>query len=72
MIDLAAVFLLGAITARFVVIHNPNSTAHEIKLPKAGKWSVVVAGDQAGTKVISSGVMRSINVAGQSTTVLQQ
>lgn len=59
-------------SASIVVIHNPNATAQNIKLPKVGKWSVVVAGDKAGTKVISSGTMASINVAGQSTTVLQQ
>ena len=58
--------------ASIVVIHNPNATVQEIKLPKAGKWSVVVAGEKAGTKVISSGTMSSISVAGQSTTVLQQ
>ena len=62
----------GDKAASIVVIHNPNATVQEIKLPKAGKWSVVVAGDQAGTKVISSGTMTSISVAGQSTTVLQQ
>ena len=62
----------GDKAASIVVIHNPNTTVQEIKLPKAGKWSVVVAGDQAGTKVISSGTMTSISVAGQSTTVLQQ
>jgi len=63
---------VGDKAASIIVIHNPNATAQEIKLPKAGKWSVVVAGDQAGTKVISSGTMTSISVAGQSTTVLQQ
>ena len=63
---------VGDKAASIVVIHNPNTTAQEVKLPKAGKWSVVVAGDQAGTKVISSGTMASINVAGQSTTVLQR
>lgn len=62
----------GDKAASIVVIHNPNATEQEIKLPKAGKWSVVVAGDQAGTKVISSGTITSIGVAGQSTTVLQQ
>ena len=62
----------GDKAASIVVIHNPNATVQEIKLPKAGKWSVVVAGDQAGTKVISAGTMTSISVAGQSTTVLQQ
>ena len=56
----------------FVVIHNANATAQAIKLPKGGKWSVVVAGDQAGTKAISSGTMTSISVAAQSTTVLEQ
>jgi pullulanase/glycogen debranching enzyme len=63
---------VGDKVASFVVIHNPSATVQEIKLPKAGKWSVVVAGDQAGTKVISSSTMTSISVAGQSTTVLQQ
>ena len=63
---------VGDKAASIVVIHNPNTAAQEVKLPKSGKWSVVVAGDQAGTKVISSGTMASINVAGQSTTVLQQ
>ena len=63
---------VGDKAASFIVIHNPNTTAQEIKLPKAGKWSVVVAGDQAGTKAISSGTMTRISVSGQSTTVLQQ
>jgi len=63
---------VGDKAASFVVIHNPNTTVQEIKLPKAGKWSVVVAGDIAGTKVISSDTMTSISVVGQSTTVLQQ
>jgi pullulanase len=63
---------VGDKAASIVVIHNQNATAQEIKLPKAGKWSVVVAGDQAGTKVISSSTMAKINVAGQSTTVLLQ
>ena len=63
---------VGDKSASIVVIHNPNTTVQDIKLPKAGKWSVVVAGDQAGTKKISSGTMTSISVAGQSTTVLKQ
>ncbi len=63
---------VGDKASSIVVIHNPNTTVQEIKLPKAGKWSVVVAGDIAGTKVISSGTMTSISVAGQSTTVLKQ
>lgn len=56
----------------FVVIHNPNASAQVVKLPKSGKWSVVVAGDKAGTTALSSGNMSEVSVAGQSTLVLQQ
>ena len=62
----------GDTVASFVVIHNPNATAQTVKLPKAGKWSIVVAGDKAGTSVISSASMSEVSVAGQSTMVLQQ
>ena len=63
---------VGDKVASFVVIHNPNATAQNVKLPKAGKWSIVVSGDKAGTSVISSGTMATVNVGPQSTMVLQQ
>ncbi len=63
---------VGDKAANFVVIHNPNATEQIIKLPKAGTWSIVVAGDKAGTKPISTGKMGEVKVAGQSTMVLQQ
>ena len=56
----------------FVVIHNPNPTAQKIRLPKAGKWSIVVSGERAGVRVISAGTMADVSVAGQTTMVLQQ
>ena len=63
---------VGDTVSSFVVIHNPNATAQTVKLPKAGKWSIVVSGDKAGTTVISSGTMSEVSVSGQSTMVLQQ
>ncbi len=63
---------VGDKVANFVVIHNPNATAQNVKLPKAGKWSIVVSGDKAGTSVISSANMATVNVGPQSTMVLQQ
>ena len=63
---------VGDKVASFVVIHNPNATAQTVKLPKAGKWSIVVSGDKAGTSVISSANMATVNVGAQSTMVLQQ
>ena len=63
---------VGDKVSTFVVIHNPNGTAQKVKLPKAGKWSIVVAGDKAGTKVLSSGTMSDVSVAASSTMVLQQ
>jgi pullulanase len=63
---------VGDKVASFVVIHNPNTTAQKVKLPKAGKWSIVVSGDKAGTSVISSATMSEVSVAPQSTMVLQQ
>ena len=63
---------VGDKVASFVVIHNPNATAQMIKLPKAGKWSIVVSGDNAGTSVLSAGTMTQVSVPAQSTMVLQQ
>ena len=63
---------VGDKVASFVVIHNPNTNVQMIKLPKAGKWSIVVAGEKAGTSVISTGYMREVRVEAQSTMVLQQ
>lgn len=63
---------VGDKVSSFVVIHNPNSNAQMIKLPKAGKWSIVVAGEKAGTSVIKAGNMSEVSVEAQSTMVLQQ
>ena len=63
---------VGDSVGSFVVIHNPNATAQKIKLPKSGKWSIVVSGERAGTSVISAGTMAEVSVAGQTTMVLQQ
>ena len=63
---------VGDSVASFVVIHNPNATVQKIKLPKRGKWSIVVSDDRAGTSVISTGTMAEVSVAGQTTMVLQQ
>lgn len=63
---------VGDKIASFLVIHNPNASAQKIKLPKSGKWSIVVSGEKAGTRVISAGTMAEVSVAGQSTMVLQQ
>jgi len=63
---------VGDKVATFVVIHNPNTTTQIVKLPKAGKWSIVVSGDKAGTGVISAGMMSEVSVTAQSTVVLQQ
>ena len=63
---------VGDKVSSFVVIHNPNTNAQMIKLPKAGKWSIVVAGDKAGTSVIKAGNMSQVSVEAQSTMVLEQ
>ena len=55
-----------------VVIHNANTTPQVVKLPKGGKWSILVSGDKAGTSVISAGTMVQVTVAAQSTMVLTQ
>ena len=58
--------------ANLVVIHNANATAQVVKLPKAGKWSILVSGEKAGTKAISAGSMTQVTVPAQSTMVLSQ
>lgn len=55
-----------------VVIHNPNPGATSVTLPNKGKWSVVVKGSVAGTKVIEILSASKVSVAGQTTLVLTQ
>ena len=55
-----------------VVIHNPNPGATSVNLPNKGKWSVLVKGSVAGTKVIESFSANKVSVAGQTTMVLTQ
>ena len=54
-----------------VVIHNADPKALDVKLPKAGKWRIVVEGNVAGTKTLRTlSSSASVTVAAQSTTVL--
>jgi len=56
----------------FVVIHNANTTAQTISLPKTGSWSVHVEGDRAGTSVLRKLSGDSVVVAPRSTLVITQ
>ena len=55
-----------------VVIHNPNPGATSVSLPNKGRWSVLVKGSAAGTKVIETLSANKVSVAGQTTMVLTQ
>jgi pullulanase len=55
-----------------VVIHNANTTAQTISLPKTGSWSVHVEGDRAGTSVLRKLSGDSVVVAPRSTLVITQ
>jgi pullulanase/glycogen debranching enzyme len=55
-----------------VVIHNANTTAQTISLPKTGTWSVHVEGDRAGTSVLRKISGDSVVVAPRSTLVITQ
>jgi pullulanase len=55
-----------------VVIHNANTTAQTISLPKSGSWSVHVEGDRAGTSVLRKLSGDSVVVAPRSTLVITQ
>ncbi len=53
-----------------VVIHNANTTAQTISLPKTGSWSVHVEGDRAGTALLRKLSGDSVVVAPRSTLVI--
>jgi pullulanase len=56
---------------QIVVIHNADQSEFKLKLPKKGAWKVVVEGDKAGLKTLRTlKKSASVDVAGQSTTVL--
>jgi len=55
-----------------VVIHNANTTAQTITLPKSGSWSVLVESGRAGTTVLRKITGGSVSVEARSTLVLTQ
>jgi pullulanase len=58
--------------ATVVVIHNANTSAQTITLPKAGTWSVLVEAGVAGNTVLRRETGGSITVEPRSTLVLTQ
>jgi len=58
--------------ATVVVIHNANTSAQTITLPKAGTWSVLVEAGVAGNTVLRRVTGGSITVEPRSTLVLTQ
>lgn len=58
---------------QIVVAHNPNKKAVTIKLPARGEWKIVVQGQKAGVKTLSTlKNATSVSVPAQSTLVLQR
>ena len=55
-----------------VVIHNANTTAQTITLPKSGSWSVLVEAGRAGTTVLRKITGGSVTVEARSTLVITQ
>jgi pullulanase len=55
-----------------VVVHNANTTAQTITLPKSGSWSVLVESGRAGTTVLRKITGGSVSVEARSTLVLTQ
>jgi len=58
--------------ATLVVVHNANTTAQSITLPKSGSWSVLVESGRAGTTVLRKVNGNTIMVEARSTLVLTQ
>jgi len=58
--------------ATIVVVHNANTTAQTITLPKSGSWSVLVESGRAGTTVLRKISGGSVTVEAQSTLVITQ
>lgn len=55
-----------------VVVHNANTSAQTIALPKSGSWSILVDAGRAGTTVLRKVTGNSVEVAARSTLVLTQ
>ena len=55
-----------------VVVHNANTSAQTITLPKSGSWSILVDAGRAGTTVLRKVTGSSIEIAARSTLVLTQ
>jgi pullulanase len=55
-----------------VVLHNANTLAQTITLPKSGSWSILVDAGRAGTTVLRKVTGNSVEVAARSTLVLTQ
>ena len=55
-----------------VVVHNANTTAQTITLPKSGNWSVLVESGRAGTTVLRKLTGGSVTVEARSTLVITQ
>jgi pullulanase len=58
--------------ATIVVVHNANTTAQTITLPKSGSWSVLVESGRAGTTVLRKITGGTVSVEARSTLVLTQ
>jgi pullulanase len=58
--------------ATIVVVHNANTTAQTITLPKSGSWSVLVESGRAGTTVLRKITGGSVTVEARSTLVITQ
>ena len=64
---------VGDSWSQIVVAHNPNKKAVTIKLPARGEWKIVVQGQKAGVKTLSTlKNATSVSVPAQSTLVLQR
>ena len=55
-----------------VVVHNANTSAQTITLPKSGSWSILVDAGRAGTTVLRKVTGNSVEIAARSTLVLTQ
>ena len=58
--------------ATLVVVHNANTSAQTITLPKSGNWSILVDAGRAGTTVLRKVTGNSVEIAARSTLVLTQ
>jgi len=57
---------------KIVVAYNATAIASKVSLPSGGKWNVVVSGNNAGTKVLSTIKAGSVIVPAHGSIVLQQ